>query len=112
MATFGKVIIIGRAGCCITESLPLGIHVRLTASLKNRVEKMGSVRGDSLRSVQHFDRDRAKLVRIHFRRDITDPLLYDAIYNTDRLPLDLIAQIILSIVNTKVDQTDHFQSLS
>jgi hypothetical protein len=102
LATFGKVVIIGRAGSFITESLPLGIHVRLVASLETRTARMKSLRGDSRRQVLQIDRDRARLVKVQFHQDIADPLLYDVVYNTGRLQYDELAQMILTMIRTKI----------
>ena len=102
LATFGKVIIIGRAGSCITESLAHGVHVRLTASLQSRVERVRSIHADPLKVILQKDRDRAKLIRVHFQRDIKDPLLYDVVCNTDRLSFNEISGLVMSLVNERV----------
>lgn len=110
LATFGKVIIVGRAGCCVTESLPLGIHVRLTASMESRVARARvEGYGDPGRIVMQQDRDRAKLIRVHFHRDICDPLLYDFICNTDRLSFDEIAGMIVRLVRVRAESVRSFQ---
>lgn len=102
MATLGKVIIIGRAGCCVTETLPLGIHLRLIASLESRTERIrsGGAR-DAGRVILQKDHDRARLIKVHFRRDIADPLLYDAVFNTNRLSFDDISGAVTSLVRKR-----------
>ncbi len=103
LATFGKVIIVGRGGCCVTESLPLGIHVRLNASLQSRVERVRAEgRKDPRRIVLQQDRDRAKLIKVHFHQDISDPLLYDLICNTDRLSFAAISRIVVGLVKLRI----------
>jgi len=111
LATFGKVIIIGRAGCCITKSLPLGIHIRLVAPLEYRRERMESVGRQSKRLVQQIDRDRSRFLKVHFNRDISDPLLYDIVFNTGKVPLASAAQVILTMIHSKIAEEENQQTL-
>ena len=104
LATFGKVIIVGRAGCCITESLPLGVHIRLTASTQSRMARVKSRHQNAAKVIlQQKDRDRARLIKVHFHRDINDPLLYDVVCNTDRLEFEEIAGMVVSLVKDRVE---------
>jgi len=104
LATFGKVIVVGRAGNCITENLPMGIHVRLVASMAARTERM-RMEGyqDPARFIFQQDRDRARLIKVHFRRDISDPLLYDLVCNTDRISFSEIARIVTAMIRIRAD---------
>ena len=82
LATLGRVIIVGRAGACVTRGLPDGVHVRLVASEPIRIRRMMELFHLSevvaREMVDKQDRDRTRLVRDYFYRDIHDPLLYDA----------------------------------
>lgn len=102
LAAVGKAVIVGRAGCCLTRDWPLGVHVRLTAPKPARVHRMARRLSipleDAERWVDEQDRSRARLVRAYFHRDIEDPLLYDAVFNTETLPPPAIAEAILSLV--------------
>lgn len=104
LATFGKVIIVGRAGSCVTENLPMGIHIRLVASMSARIERMRS-QGcpDPNRFIFRQDRDRAKLIKVHFHKDITDPLLYDLVCNTDRITFSEITRIVTALTRLRAD---------
>lgn len=88
LASYGKVILVGRAGACVTRSLPSGIHVRLVASEPNRANRMVRLlhvdEKEARRVMEECDRSRARLVRDYFKRDIADPLLYDVVWNTTR----------------------------
>jgi len=42
LATFGRVIIVGRAGMCVTKGMPDGLHLRLVASEATRIKRMMS----------------------------------------------------------------------
>lgn len=103
MATFGKVIIIGRAGSCITESLPLGVHVRLIAPLGTREKRLKDTgMKDPGRIIQQTDHDRARLIKVYFHKDINNPFLYDAVFNMGRLSFSEAAVAVTSLVKEKI----------
>jgi cytidylate kinase len=95
LALVGRSIIIGRGGAGITRDLATGIHVRLVAPLAVRVEREaaegGAATEEVTRIVQERDRNRASFVKRVCGHDINDPLLYDAVYNTERTPIDVIS---------------------
>jgi len=106
LTTVGKAIIVGRAGSCVTKGLPLGVHVRLVAPEPVRVRRMMQLlrvsEQEARAVVQKQDRDRARLVRDFFHRDINDPLLYDAVWNTDAVSLEAIAEAMIALIVSKV----------
>jgi hypothetical protein len=95
LAAGGKVIIVGRAGACLTRHLPGGLHLRLVSSFPTRVRRMMAVKGlsekDARKAVTARDRARASLVKNYFHREIDDPLLYDMVWNTETIAPDVIA---------------------
>ncbi len=106
LATFGKVIIIGRAGACVTQSLPLGVHLRLTAPEWLRIHRLrlGSMNPAQARKIlNRTDRGRALLVRNCFQRDIADPTLYDAVWNTARVPFPTIARQTIHLIRERLN---------
>lgn len=102
LAAVGKAVIIGRAGSCLTRSWPLGVHVRLTAPKAARVHRMARrfnvPSEEAERWVDEQDRSRARLVRTYFHRDIEDPTLYDAVFNSESLGMPAVAEAILALV--------------
>jgi hypothetical protein len=101
VATRGKTIIVGRAGCCVTASLPEGVHLRLVAPESYRIRQMGLEGLEALearRELSRHDRDRARLVQVYFHRDIADPTLYDAVWNTERVPMPAIVGSTLTLI--------------
>ncbi len=104
LATLGKCVIVGRGGMCVTGDMPVGVHLRLVAEPETRVKRMMGLlekgREAAEKTMRDQDRDRKRLVRDFFSRDIEDPQLYDIVVNTDRvtppeaaeLAVDLIAQ--------------------
>ncbi len=106
LATFGKVVIVGRAGSCITRSLPQGVHLRLIASEESRIRRLNLdlqsvTRSEARKILQNNDRNRAQLVKRYFNQDIDDPLLYDALWNTDRVPFEEIAKSAILIIKSR-----------
>lgn len=95
LAAGGKVIIVGRAGVCLTRHLPGGLHLRLVSSLPTRVRRVMEAKSltekDSRRVILDRDRARASLVKNYFHREIDDPLLYDMVWNTETLGPKVIA---------------------
>lgn len=105
LALFGKTIIIGRGSTCLTRDLPYGVHVRLVASMRSRVALMMKAHGQdekwATEKIKEQDRAKAALVRTFFHKDIEDPLLYDAVWNTDRVEVGDIAQVIVGMIRKK-----------
>lgn len=109
-ATAGKVIVVGRAGAFITKDLPLGIHVRLVAPRALRIQNMmrvfGMRKGEAEVAVQDQDAARALLVRrCIINRDISDPLNYDMVWNTERVPIPAIASVLVQMANQKASES-------
>jgi cytidylate kinase len=104
-ALHGKVIFVGRGSTFLTRDLPLGIHVRLEAPMELRVKRMMSALGlDAKKTREAIDaKDKAKagLVKIFFNKDIRDPLLYDVLWNTDRVSIDEIAKLLIEMIRDK-----------
>ena len=104
-ASVGKVIVVGRGGCCVTRGLPLGIHIRLVAPRPERLEaimrRYGLERRKADNELEDEDLSRARLVRTCFNRDIADPLLYDATWNTAAVPMASIAAHVAEMVREK-----------
>jgi hypothetical protein len=104
VAILGKVIIVGRAGSCVTASLPQGVHLRLVASEDSRIERMKLTplgEAESRKVLRRQDRGRERLVRTYFRKEISDPLLYDAVWNTDMVPIEVIASAVVALIQHK-----------
>jgi hypothetical protein len=105
LATLGRAIIVGRAGMCVTRGLPDGVHLRLVASEATRVKRMMGLlhagEPEARAAVEKQDRDRARLIRDHCSRDIRDPLLYDAIWNTETVAFKVIAASVIALIKQR-----------
>ena len=113
-AGLGKVMIVGRAGSLLTKDLPLGTHVRLVAPHDSRVKTMmrqfNLTKDDAERQVHEQDHSRALLVKTYFsNKDINSPLLYDAVWNTDTVPIPSIAAFLVRLIKEKVESLKSFE---
>jgi Cytidylate kinase-like family len=92
LAEMGNVVIIGRGANVITASLDNAIHVRLVGSLERRIEHLMDYRQLSLAEAKEYasteELGRARYVKKYYSADIEDPLLYDLLINTDRVPYE------------------------
>ncbi|MFH0986266.1 MAG: cytidylate kinase-like family protein [Candidatus Omnitrophota bacterium] len=108
-AIHGKVILVGRGCSFLTRDLPLGIHVRLEAPMESRVKRMMSAFGLSEKAaretIDEKDKAKAELVKTFFHKDIRDPLLYDMVWNTERVPIGEIAKLLIEMIRDKASGT-------
>ncbi len=105
MLSLGKVIVLGRGGVCLTRELDEGVRVRLIASpdvrLRRFMEMIDKPEREAREQLARQDKSRAKFLKRYFRRDIDDPLLYDAVWNTDDVPADAIARSVVDLVEVR-----------
>jgi cytidylate kinase len=105
LATMGKVIVVGRGGALVTRELQAGIHVRLVAPEAERVRwmmrKLKVEKAEALAFCREQESDRRKMARTFFNRDINDPLLYHAVFNSAVMtPHEMSACIIAMLRDT------------
>ena len=85
----GGCIIIGRAGQAILKDSPHTLHVRITAPLALRIERVAARLGISHEAAQEqvksTDHTRSYYLRRYYHRRWDDPDQYDLVLNTDRL---------------------------
>ncbi|MBI5203273.1 MAG: cytidylate kinase-like family protein [Elusimicrobia bacterium] len=99
VARGGKAVIVGRAGCLVTKDLPCGVHVRIVAPFEFRVGRIAERRGLSLAGAEDWaasqDLARRRLFSNRFHKDIENPCLYDAVFNSANVsPEEIAAQIV------------------
>jgi cytidylate kinase len=105
LAKLGNVIIIGRAANIITAKLDSVFHVRLVASLENRIKHIQENdhvdRKAAVEFIEREDKGRKRYLRKHYHKDINDPLVYHLVINTDLIGYDAAAQLIGKMVKEK-----------
>ncbi|MFA6599866.1 MAG: cytidylate kinase-like family protein [Candidatus Omnitrophota bacterium] len=106
LATVGKAIIVGRGGVCLTRDLPMGVHIRLVAPLDFRIKHtmglLNTGEPEARKIVEEWDHHRLKLIKAHFNKSIEDPLLFDATWNTARVPMEIMASAVVDMVEHKI----------
>lgn len=100
----GNVVIVGRAGAAITQDIQQSLHIRLTAPLKWRVNRiMGRfhlTEEEALKRVEDIDRKRKQFMDYYYGREFDDSL-FDIIYNTATLSQEVIVESILTMMIMK-----------
>ena len=100
----GDVIIVGRGARYILPG-QFGLSVRMVAPVEARIRRIADKARLSLEAarveVERIDRERVKLVRRYFGRDVTDPLSHDLIINTAALSVEAAAEIVITALQRK-----------
>lgn len=113
LAMLGKAIIVGRAGAFITRDLPGGVHIRLVAPEAFRVRTLMQQEGISEAEAKTLmvqrDLNRHRLLKNHFHAAIEDPLLYDAVWNMERVSVDTVVAATLELIRAR-QQTHAYKS--
>jgi hypothetical protein len=104
LADRGNVVLRGWGATCLLRPVPHVISVRVTRSLKARVEwLMGHLETDDAEFAEAEVRrsDQAHASRMHEQFGVTwgDPLLYDLVLNTDRVSVQTCVEQIRLLVH-------------
>lgn len=98
LAELGRVILIGRGGNIITSGLPDVLHVRLVASLEDRIEHSHEAYGMTKKAARTFclgeDLGRARYLKKYFHANVSDPMHYHMIINTGLVGYSEAARLI------------------
>ncbi len=105
LAQLGNVIILDRAANVITSKLKNAFHVRLVAPLELRIEHVKELfnynRLEAIDFIKHEDHDRKDFGQTYFHKDISDPLLYHLVINTQLFSDDEAVELIGNTVVKK-----------
>ncbi len=105
LASAGACILIGRGSALTTRHLDSGIHVRLIAPLRWRINALMTVpdREDvaNRETIERYDRDREGFVRKYQGIDITDISNYDLVFNNEKLNTDEQATILTELIKSR-----------
>jgi len=100
----GNVAILGRAGVAILPHDKKHIHIKLTAPVKWRIDKIHKEYGVSLKEAEtHIlssDKARTSMIR-HFLGKKPDPAIFDAVLNVKSLSKTEICQTIYGLIKMK-----------
>jgi cytidylate kinase len=103
LAAHGKCVIVGRgANAFLPRATTL--RLRVVADLGDRVRQVALEKGlseeEASAEVTRTDRERARFVENHFRRDIADPTHFDLVVNTSRLSPAACADLAVSALRS------------
>ncbi len=85
-----NVIIVGRGGQCILREQPGVVHIRIIASMADRIARLQVDKPEldedaARREVEAMDKKSREYINFYFKADWDDPRLYDAVINTSRV---------------------------
>ncbi len=108
LAEVGHAVIVGRAGSEVTRGLGPAVSLRLIAPEDMRIKRLMELHDldekKAKEKLDKSDRGRARLLKRHFRVDIDDPLVYDAVWNTAEVPFDALAETIVPLLRRRAEQ--------
>ena len=92
LAMEGHAILVGHGATIVTSEFPNVFHVRLTGSLRRRIERVQRERNldyeGAARMVKTEDHKRERYLKVHFHARPDNELLNDLTINTDRISID------------------------
>jgi hypothetical protein len=95
------LIAVGHGGNCLFRNRSDVFRVRVTAPFEVRVERVARRTGlpvqQAAAQVRRKDADRQQYLQRYYHSSVNDPSGYDLQINTATVPLDMAAQIILSV---------------
>jgi glucuronide carrier protein len=95
-------VMVGRHGALLLADRPNTVHVLLTGSVEDRIERAatesGIAREHAARRLEREDHVRADMAIALFDWDPRTPDRYDLVINTSRIPLDGVVEAILAAV--------------
>lgn len=99
-AAQGQAMIVGRGGQMILRQRPGVLHVQVIAKFETRVYNIMQREGVKWREAAHrvrlADEQRMGYMRRFYNVDWLDSSLYDMVINTDQIPSDAAAQMIIT----------------
>jgi len=99
LARQGNVVIAGRGGQVVLRDAADALHVQILAPPRHRAAVLARREGideeEAFQRVTASDRARRDYLRRYHRVQWLDPLLYDLVINTVKIPASLAAQIVV-----------------
>jgi glucuronide carrier protein len=100
-------VMIGRHGALLLADRPNAVHVLLTGSVEDRIERAAAESGitaeHASRRVHREDHVRSDMALALYNWDPGIPEHYDLVVNTSRIPLDGVVEAILAALRAVTD---------
>ena len=104
LASGGNAVFLGRGGHLLFSAFKCALHVRVIASLENRVKtlvKRGFNKEAAIDALNKSDHERAAFIKFAFGKDWDNPELYDIVLNTDHMSVALAVETILHMARSE-----------
>lgn len=105
LAMRGHAVLVGRGGYLITQKLKNGLHVRLVAPRKWRIQRVASLRNvpysEAERIVEKLHSQRAHFLRTFFLQNPEEPFHFSLVIDNSQFTLAQIAEIVVAAVTTR-----------
>jgi cytidylate kinase len=117
LASRGNAVFLGRGSHILLRSFKCALHVRVTASLENRIENLvrrGMVKEVAIKAIHKSDHEREGFLTFAFGVDWDNPELYDLVLNMDNLTVNMAVETVLHIARSeeiKARSVDAMRSL-
>ena len=99
VAQRGKGVILGHGSQLLLRDFGCGLHVRIYASEKSRIQRLMTERGVSEKTAEKLihksDHERRGFLRFAFHMDWNDLSLYDLVINAEKMDTDGAAYLII-----------------
>ena len=111
LAQFGRVVVVGRGGVCITRNMPGGTHVRLVASMKDRVafimRKFNVSQELAAEHVRQLDRNRESFYRRYWPTHPLASEMFTVTLNTANLAETQLAECLMPLIVPRAARANH-----
>ncbi len=106
-AKLNKSIIVGRGSQCILKDFPNAYHIKIVATLEDRIEnlmKRGTTREGALSTIKRMDEIRKNYIQRYYNQDWSDPSLYHLVINFSKVSEDKAIEIIKELIDYKIEK--------
>lgn len=104
IGTHGYAIIIGRGASYILPK-EVSLRVLVVSPLETRVNnvmrKYGVTEAEARRNIMRAEAERRAFIRKYFQADLSEPVNYDLVINTENTDIELAARIIKEVFNSR-----------
>lgn len=104
IGTHGYAVIVGRGASLILPK-EVSLRVLVTAPLEKRIRNMMEVHkiseSEARNRVTQTEAERKAFIRQYFRTELTDPDNFDIVINTENIDIDLAAETIKHLFNSR-----------
>ncbi len=106
-AKLNKSIIVGRGSQCILKDFPNAYHIKIVASIEDRVKnlmKKGTTREGALSTIKRMDEIRKNYIKRYYNVDWSDPSLYHLVINFSKVSENKAIDIIKELIDYKIEK--------